>query len=268
MRGPEGPAHRPFRISGGSGIMTAAPIKPTGVTMSSETVLGVRDGRVRKLLPSYLEQTYRWAYLDRRLLPWLDRPVVVGAILWGNAPRLVAAAVEQFEPGQRVLQAAAVYGDFSRRLAGRLGSGGRLEVLDVASLQVANVRRKCAGMRNVRARVHDLTCPIGETYDAACCFFLLHEVPPASRVQIVSNLLASVGDRGMVVFVDYHRPGAWHPLAPVMRWIFRRFEPFAPSLLDCDLSRLAPQAAQFGWSHRLLFGGLYQIVVARRRRDA
>ena len=44
-------------------------------------------------LPDYLRNTYSWAYLDHRTMPWLDRPVVVSAILWGNASRLMDAAV-------------------------------------------------------------------------------------------------------------------------------------------------------------------------------
>ena len=50
------------------------------------------------------------------------------------------AAVREFSAGQRVLQAAAVYGDFSQRLARRLGGEGQLTVLDVASIQIANVQ--------------------------------------------------------------------------------------------------------------------------------
>jgi ubiquinone/menaquinone biosynthesis C-methylase UbiE len=50
----------------------------------------------------------------------------------------------EFKPGQQVLQAAAVYGDFSPRLARRLGDGGELLVLDVAPIQIANTRRKLA----------------------------------------------------------------------------------------------------------------------------
>ena len=95
-------------------------------------------------LPDYLRNTYSWAYLDHRTMPWLDRPVVVSAILWGNASRLMDAAVGEFSPGQRVLQAAAVYGDFSPRLARRLGDGGQLTVVDVAPIQIANTRRKLA----------------------------------------------------------------------------------------------------------------------------
>ena len=91
-------------------------------------------------VPDYLRDTYTWAYLDHRTVPWLDQPVVVSAILWGNASRLMNAAVREFSAGQRVLQAAAVYGDFSQRLARRLGGDGQLTVVGVASIQIANVQ--------------------------------------------------------------------------------------------------------------------------------
>ena len=55
-------------------------------------------------VPDYLRDTYTWAYLDHRTVPWLDQPVVVSAILWGNASRLMNAAVREFSAGQRVLQ--------------------------------------------------------------------------------------------------------------------------------------------------------------------
>ncbi len=92
-------------------------------------------------VPDYLRDTYTWAYLDHRIVPWLDQLVVVSAILWGNASRLMNAAVREFSAGQRVLQAAAVYGDFSQRLARRLGGEGQLTVLNVASIQIANSKR-------------------------------------------------------------------------------------------------------------------------------
>jgi hypothetical protein len=59
-------------------------------------------------LPAYLRDTYSWAYLDERSVPWLDRPWIVDAILWGNAARLMNAAVTEFPSGAHVLQAAAV----------------------------------------------------------------------------------------------------------------------------------------------------------------
>ncbi|MCB1906061.1 MAG: rhodoquinone biosynthesis methyltransferase RquA [Rhodocyclaceae bacterium] len=219
-------------------------------------------GKAARRVPDYLSRTYRWAYLDRRMLYWLDRPAVVSAILWGNAGRLMSAAASCFDQGQSVLQAAAVYGDFSRRLAHRLGEDGRLEVVDVAPLQIANLRRKLRGRNNVSARLHDLRLPLSRRYDGICCFFLLHEVPAESRAHIVDNLLAGVGEGGRVVFVDYHRPRRGHPLRLPMRWIFSRFEPFAESLLDQDIAALATRRGDFEWRRTLYFGGMYQLVVA------
>lgn len=221
------------------------------------------------IVPSYLMQTYRWAYLDQRTLPWLDRPSVVSAILWGNAGRLMRGAVAEFEPGQKVMQAACVYGDFSRLLAERVGRSGALEVVDVAPLQLANAQRKLAGLPQVRLRCEDLALARDEgatpAYDGVCCFFLLHEVPEQARQLIVDRLLAMVRPGGKVVFVDYHQPARWHPLAPLMAAIFRWLEPFAPSLLTQSLEILSPRAGQFDWHKRTLFGGLYQHVVAVRR---
>lgn len=216
-------------------------------------------------LPDYLRETYTWAYLDHRTVPWLDRPVVVSAILWGNASRLMDSAVQEFSPGQRVLQAAAVYGDFSPRLARQLGDEGQLTVLDVAPIQIANTRRKLTPWPRAHAQVADLTEPVGATFDAACCFFLLHEVPPHARRCIVANLLAAVEPGGKIVFVDYHQPRWWHPMGPIMALVFRYLEPFANSLLAESIETLVPECADFEWHKETRFGGLYQKVVGIRR---
>lgn len=216
-------------------------------------------------LPDYLSRTYAWAYLDPRTLPWLDRAPVVSAILWGNAARLMRWAVAQFAPGERVLQAACVYGDFSRLLAHQVGDTGHLAIRDVAPIQIDNVRRKLAGLAQVEARVANLALPLDERFDAVCCFFLLHEVPPEERRRIVANLLRAVRSGGRAVFVDYHRARAWHPLRPVMGLVFRWLEPFAASLLDTPIESLAEAAGDFDWRKETRFGGLYQLVVATRR---
>ncbi|MCK9258734.1 MAG: rhodoquinone biosynthesis methyltransferase RquA [Azoarcus sp.] len=219
------------------------------------------------VLPDYLRKTYTWAYLSHRTLPWLDRSLVVSAILWGNAGRLMRAAVAEFAPGQRVLQAACVYGAFSSMLAARVGESGALEVVDVAPIQIANVRRKLAHQRQAVARLADLSQPLGgATFDGVCCFFLLHEVPEDQRRRIVDNLLAAVEPGGKAVFVDYHRCTRWNPLAPVMNLVFRTLEPYAPSLLDTPIESMSARAGEFDWTHRTLFGGLYQHVVAVRRK--
>lgn len=219
-------------------------------------------------VPAYLSRTYHWAYLNRHTLPWLDHSIVVSAILWGNAGRLMQSAVVEFSEGQRVLQAACVYGPFSRMLADRVGATGALEVVDVAALQVANVRRKLQHLEHVQVRQADLAdpgCIEPGASDAVCCFFLLHEVPDGERRSIVDNLLGAVRPGGKIVFVDYHRTVDWHPLRPIMALVFRWLEPYAPSLLDTDIVSLSKCAADFEWVKTTCFGGLYQKLVGVRR---
>lgn len=219
-------------------------------------------------IPRYLARTYHWAYLDGRTLPWLDREWVVSAILWGNARRLMRSAVSEFRPGQKLLQAACVYGPFSRLLAEQVGPSGALEVVDVAPIQVVNATRKLAGQSHAIVRQGDLAardCVAPGAYEAVCCFFLLHEVPAVERACIVDNLLAAVEPGGKIVFVDYHRMRPWHPLRPIMAQVFHWLEPFATSLLDADIRKLSPRGEAFEWTKTTCFGGLYQKLVGVRR---
>ncbi len=215
-------------------------------------------------LPAYLVETYRWAYLSERWRRVLDRPLVVSAILWGNARRLMQSAVAEFAPGSDVLQTACVYGDFSELLAGQIGRTGSLEVIDVAPLQVENCRRKLAAYPKARVRVADAAVPTGSSYDGVCCFFLLHEVPEDYKRRIVDTVLASVRPGGRAVFVDYHRPRPLHPLRAVMSLVFRRLEPYAPSLWQREIASYARETDGFVWHKETFFGGLYQKVVAIR----
>lgn len=217
------------------------------------------------VLPDYLVDTYSWAYLRPRSLHLLDRHIVVNSILWGNYRRLVKAACNEFASGDRVLQAASVYGNLSSRLAERIGERGFLDVIDIAPLQVAHCRRKLAGRNNARVRVADATVVGEHGYDGVCCFFLLHEVPDLQKRRIVNALLASVRPGGKVVFVDYHRPVRWHPLRPVMALIFRTLEPYAQGLISATIAGFAESPRDFAWRQETRFGGLYQLVVATRR---
>lgn len=219
------------------------------------------------LLPAYLRDVYRWAYLT----PWsaglLDRQAVVQTILWGNAQKLIDATLAEIGRGQRVFQPAAVYGDFSRQLARKIGPSGHLEVRDIAPLQVDLTHRKLADLSQARVAWGDAAAPT-ETglYDAVTCFFLLHEVPDDIKGAIAGAMLSLVKPGGKAVFVDYHRPGRWHPLKPVMAKVFQHLEPFAASMWNKEIEAWAGAPADaFSWRKRTRFGGLYQIVVAERR---
>jgi SAM-dependent methyltransferase len=216
-------------------------------------------------VPPYLRDTYTWAYLSDFGTRFFDKHLIVSAILWGNANRLIDSVVAELKPGWHVLQPACVYGDFSLRVAQAIGVEGRLDVRDIAPIQVGLTRRKLAGIAQANVAQEDAASPGKGPYDAVTCFFLLHEVPEDYKHAIVNNLLDAVKPGGTVIFVDYHRPHGGHPLKPVMSMVFDRLEPFAKALWDREIQDYAAEQDAWTWEKETVFGGMYQKVVARRR---
>ena len=216
-------------------------------------------------VPAYLRDVYSWAYLNPVSRAVFDQSFMVWSILWGNVGRLIRSVLDEIEPGQRVLQTACVYGNFSNQLADRVGPDGQLEVIDIAPIQVRFTRKKLGDQPQATVRQADAAIPTGRRYDVVVCFFLLHEVPPDYKRRIVDALLDSVEPGGRVVFVDYHRPVAWHPLKGPMSLVFKTLEPFAREIWDDDIAEYASAREDWCWQKRTFFGGLYQKVLVTRK---
>lgn len=216
-------------------------------------------------VPAYLQAVYGWAYLNPTNVRLLDRDIVATVILFGNYARLRRACLCEIAPGERVLQAAHVYGRFIPELAERIGPSGRLDVIDVVPLQAALCRRKLQGFANTRVRIADAADPGTGFYDVVSCFFLLHEIPDEQKRAVVDALLARLAPGGRAVFIDYHQPARWHPLRRPLRRLFRQLEPFAESLWHHGIDEFASDAGSYRWQKQTLFGGVYQKTVARRR---
>ncbi len=215
-------------------------------------------------VPAYLREIYDWAYLNPRNVGLLDRESVVATILWGNHNRLRRSAFEEIRPGQQVLQSSCVYGDFSPALARQVGPKGRLQVFDVAPIQVERCRRKLCDFPQASVRLADAGEPSGEFYDAVCCYFLLHEIPADYKRKVVDALLGSVVPGGKVIFVDYHKPHFAHPLKVVSSLVFDTLEPFAKELWRNEIAEFASAADGFVWRKQTCFGGLFQKVIASK----
>lgn len=238
---------------------------PTDDSLATASPDLAADALAEGTVPEYLRRVYWWAYLNSFALWLFDQPPVVNGILWGNYRRLIGDAVAEMPVGGHVLQPACVYGEFSQKLAARLGAAGRLDVIDVAPIQVALGQRKLAAFANARVSQCDAVAPPDGPFDGICCFFLLHEVPEDYKRRIVNALLRRVRPGGRVVFVDYHKPHPRHLLRPVMWTVFRLLEPFAPALWQRPIAAYAEAAEEYDWSTKLYFGGLYQKTVALRR---
>ena len=215
-------------------------------------------------IPAYLKDTYYWCYLHPRNVELLDREFVVRTILWQQHRKLQRLAFAEILPGHRVLQAASVYGSFAPNLAAHVGPGGRLDVVDVAEVQVRSVGRKLADYPNARVHHSNILDFKGEGYDVVCCYFLLHEVPDKVKRQVVDHLLSQVGTGGKVVFVDYAKPKWWHPLKLITSIVFDTLEPFAKRLWRTGIREFANEPDRFQWQQEQIFAGLFQKVVATR----
>lgn len=216
-------------------------------------------------IPDYLQKTYHWAYLNPRNVKLLDREWIVRTILWQQHRRLAQAAMTEIEAGQHILQPACVYGNFSALLAEHIGPEGKLEVFDVAEIQVQNCHRKLLGFKNAVVRHQDILYLRDETFDAVCCYFLMHELPNDYKHGVTRVLLNSVRPGGKVVFVDYHRPHWAHPLKIITSLVFDTLEPFAKELWNKEIAAFSGYDSRFSWRKETYFGGLFQKVVAIRK---
>lgn len=217
-------------------------------------------------IPEYLQETYWWAYLHPSAVALFERQWLVNLILWGNFSRLRDAALDEvgtkFE-GEN-LQVACVYGDFSRQAASRLTRESRLDIVDVAPVQLENVKKKVAPFANVFLH-HEDSADLSfedDSFDNVILFFLLHEQPEEVRKRTVREALRVVRPGGKVVFVDYHNPRRINPFRYVMIPILHFLEPFALDLWKREISDWVPNKDQPKSIYKqTFFGSLYQKVV-------
>ena len=218
-------------------------------------------------IPDYLQDTYWWAYLHPKALHFFEREWVVNLILWGNMRSLTQAVLGELDvqPNSRVLQVACVYGEFSSLLAGHLAdSGSRLDLVDVAPIQLKNAREKLSAHRNVHYHHEDsssMSLP-SASFDQTVVFFLLHEQPEDVRRKTITEAIRVTRPGGKVIFVDYHGPRRSNPFRYVMKPVLKWLEPFALDLWRQELPAFMPDSVRpEQLQSEFYFGGLYQKVV-------
>jgi ubiquinone/menaquinone biosynthesis C-methylase UbiE len=221
------------------------------------------------LVPEYLRIHYWWAYIHPKAVKLFERQWLINLILFGNYVRLRDAALAEMGDSLSgtTLQVACVYGDLTNRLSQRAAaSGGSIDIVDVLPIQLKNLRSKLpAGVpaRLLAMDAKDLKLP-DASYDRALMFFLLHEQPREWRERTLSEVCRVVKPGGKIIIVDYARPRWWHPLRYLLPILLKKLEPFALDLWREELTSWLSHSCAASAQKRLLFGGLYQLVVSRR----
>ena len=141
-------------------------------------------------VPLYLQETYWWAYIHPAAVRFFERQWLVNLILWGNFAQLRDVALDEMGAtiDGNILQVACVYGDFTERLAQRLKPTARLDVVDVAPVQLENLKAKLDGGAPRIALHHQDSSNLhfaDASYDCVVLFFLLHEQPEEVRAHLV-----------------------------------------------------------------------------------
>lgn len=217
-------------------------------------------------IPAYLENTYWWAYIRPYAISFFDHPWIVNLILLGNMNQLRDRALDALgkQLHGRTLQIAAVYGEFSTRLASRISEDGSLDIVDVVPAQLENIRRKMPHNTPVQYIQNNATNLImGDAmYDQAIMFFLLHEMPDEVRKQTLSEALRVLKPGGKLVIVEFHKPFWWNPLRYLYPILFKALEPFALGLWKDKIGSWFPKDfVPVDVFKETMFGGMYQILV-------
>jgi ubiquinone/menaquinone biosynthesis C-methylase UbiE len=220
-------------------------------------------------LPPYLVEHYDWAYLWPFSVWFFDHQPIINAILFGNYRRIMNETLRLMDPAAagRTLQIAAVYGELTPTIAKEVGD---LHLIDAAKVQLRAARRKLRAIgkhATLTRMVAESLHYADKSFDTAVLFFLLHELPAASRRAALREAIRVLKPGGQLLISEYGEYGRTHWLHrfPPFRAVLTWAEPFLGGFWNEDLSEVLGECAkQVGRGIELeagtdIFGGFYRV---------
>lgn len=220
-------------------------------------------------LPIYHTAIYPNLYQDEKWFHFFSSSWVNNILSLFCREKLINSFIEEIYPKSKVLQMGVCFGDEIKAVAEQVGLKGRFDVIDVNNTQL-NLAQHALGddYPQVKFYHYNAETPLPEKYDTIICFMLLHELPIVSKMNVINNALNSIKEDGKVIFVDYGKPNALHPLAYFVRMFNRLYQPFAEKLWDREIASFAEKDLNFNWKKQKFLGGLYQrLIVTRKNKE-
>jgi ubiquinone/menaquinone biosynthesis C-methylase UbiE len=211
-----------------------------------------------------------------RGLTWFfDHPVIISSILFGQYRKLKQATVEhvaRVAMRGRTLQLTCVYGKLTPRVMQRLDPAP-LHITDIVPVQLELARDKASDPEKLlatRMNAEQLAYR-DDSFSTLLIFFLLHELPPAARRNVLRECMRILLPGGTLVVTEYAELPRQHIFcrSPVARRILYRAEPFLEAFWSEDLLGLLRElAGEFGKgvevaSHQSFFSGFYRVTEYR-----
>lgn len=222
-------------------------------------------------LPPYIDFIYGDLYKDPAKCMARDNTFLCWLKTFFQYGALVNGVSQELRQNQSVLQLGVTFGNQIDEAAMAIGAYGQYDIVDINPLQVNRVNEKYwkvyQGLKIFKQDAANLK--LNGKYDSVICFFLLSEVPSATKTKIVNNALKMVKPGGKVIFTDWHTPVFWHPLRYLVRMYNRLYNPFVERLWDRDIDTYAQPTvrSQFMWYKNTYFGRMFQKTVAVRKED-
>lgn len=226
-----------------------------------------KDEQYYENVPDYLVDTYDWAYVNPKCVRCLDHDAVVWILLFLNAGRLMNRYLDRIQPGMKVWQVAHVYGSLVSDVAKKVGDQGEFHLTDCTPAQLERAHLKLDQYSNSKIIQSDAADYDETGFDVVCSFMLLHEVPSEKKRAVVDRMLNNVKEDGQVIFVDYHNPKKyWQPFRTILQLVNHYLEPYSKELWENEIETFATRRDEFDWHKETIFGGVYQCVIATRKK--
>ncbi|PCI58797.1 MAG: hypothetical protein COB35_12995 [Gammaproteobacteria bacterium] len=202
-------------------------------------------------IPEYLVRHYWWAYLSPIGVNFFDHSFIVNQILWGQYHAIAQNAVETItqQYQQKVAAISCAYGGFFPKLAHHHHIEN-LFMFDVVPIQIKRMQQKFK-KNNLKDKGHfflgnaeQIALQSGQV-DSTILYFLLHELPPKARANVLFEAIRIVKPKGRLIIADYAPFGRQHLFHrnKLLRGVFETLEPFLGDFWRCDLlAELTQQA--------------------------